>query len=354
MKYIIPVLCGFVMLIVIAGVIAYLRQTEETEKGKVHLPRVFMPIGGAVAVVFLILTIITYFNDEPLWVSLIGFSLSFLGLLLIIGFINCRISYDEEGFAYKTIFGRKLEYTYSQVTGIRKNMNETYIYVGKRKLLVDALYVGGYDFIKQVKKKYSAFNGGKGVPNVKPKVDIFNGHVKDVTGFYIAYGIMVVFSIGFLIFSLCVVYLPRTESNTTEQTVTFTAYEEADDQIILYSADEKIFKITYTDDQLDREKIKEICNNNSAVVTYSEEVNPDDGEDYFSLNAIKYNDSYILSFDETNKLNKEENFPIVIMAIVIVLLMWGLIIATVIVGRNPQNYSKWVIKALFKDGYIEY
>lgn len=354
MKYIIPVLCGFDTLIILYGLIVWLRQPKETERGKVHLPRVFMPIGGAVAVVFLILTIITYFNDEPLWVSLIGFSLSFLGLLLIIGFINCRISYDEEGFAYKTIFGRKLEYTYSQVTGIRKNMNETYIYVGKRKLLVDALYVGGYDFIKQVKKKYSAFNGGKGVPNVKPKVDIFNGHVNDATGFLIAYGIMAVFTVAFLIFAICIVYLPKTESNTTEQKVVFVSYEEFGEDVVLTTADNKIFKIQYVDEQFNGEKIEEICNGDAAVITYSEEVTPKDGDDYFALDAIKYNNNYILTFGETHRLYKQENFPVIIFAIVFVLAVFGLIIGTIIVGRNPQRYSKRVVRMFFKDGYIKY
>lgn len=354
MKYIVPVLCGIVMLILIAGVIAFLRQPEETENGKVHLPRFFVIIGGVVAVIFLIPALITYFNDEPLWVPLICLGLASLGALLILGFVNCRITYDEDGFVYKTIFGRKLKYTYSQVTGIRKNMNETYVYVGKRKLLVDALYIGEYDFIKQVKKKYNYYNGGQSIPYVKPKHDIFNGHVNDAAGFYIAYGIMFVFTLGFLIFTICVVFLPKTESNTTVQKVTFISYEEVNEEIVLTSADGKMFKITYTDEQFNGEKIKEICNGKFEVITYSEEVTPDDEDDYFSLYAIKNEDKYILSFDETNRLQREENFPLIIIAKVFVLAVLGLIIATIIVGRNPQKFSKKVVRMFFKDGYIKY
>lgn len=354
MKYIIPVLCGFVMLIVIAGVIAYLRQTEETEKGKVHLPKIFVIIGGLVAVIFLIPTIITYLKNEPLWVSLIFLGFSFLGTILIVGFINCRISYDENGFVYKTIFGRKIEYNYSQVTGIRKNMNETYVYVGKRKLLVDALYVGGYDFINQVKKKYREFNGERNIPDIKPKHDIFNGNVNDATGFLIAYGIMAVFTVAFLIFAICTVYLPKTESNTTEQKVVFVSCEEVGEDVVLTTADNKIFKIQYVDEQFNGEKIEEICNGDAAVITYSEEVTPKDGDDYFALDAIKYDNNYILTFGETHRLYKQEKFPVIILAIVFVLAVFGLIIGTIIVGRNPQRYSKRVVRMFFKDGYINY
>ncbi|MBO5066027.1 MAG: hypothetical protein J6D06_07945 [Clostridia bacterium] len=354
MKYIVPVLCGVVMLIVIVGVVAFLRQPKETEKGKVHLPKIFVIIGGLAAVVFLIPALITYFNDEPLWVPLICLGLASLGTLLILGFVNCRITYDEDGFVYKTIFGRKLKYTYSQVTGIRKNMNEIYVYVGKRKLLVDALYIGGYDFIKQVKKKYREFNGGRNIPDVKPKHDIFNGHVNDVAGFWLANIIMTVLLIGSLIFMVCYVYLPKTESNTIKQSVTFTSYEEFEEYIALTSADEKIYEISFLDEQFNANEIKELCKGEKTVTVYSKEVNSDNGKEYFSLKAIKYKDNYILSFDETNRLHREEYWPLVIFAICMLLAWWGYTVASVIVGRNPQNFSKKVVRMFFKDGYIKY
>ena len=130
--------------------------------------------------------------------------------------------------------------------------------------------------------------------------------------------------------------------------------EEFGEDVVLTTADNKIFKIQYVDEQFNGEKIEEICNGDAAVITYSEEVTPKDGDDYFALDAIKYDNNYILTFGETHRLYKQENFPVIIFAIVFVLAVFGLIIGTIIVGRNPQRYSKRVVRMFFKDGYINY
>ena len=76
---------------------------------------------------------------------------------LIVGFINCRISYDEDGFVSKNFLGIKRKFTYDQVTAIKENLRESYIYMGDRRVMVDQLAVGGDEFIKLVKKKYWRF-----------------------------------------------------------------------------------------------------------------------------------------------------------------------------------------------------
>lgn len=354
MKFIIPALCCSLATFVARWVVEYMSISQADEKGKVQLPKAFAIVGSITSVFFLIIAVITYLEKEPLWVNLFFIFAALLGIVLLMAFVNYRITYDDDGFVYRNFWGIKREFTYSQITGIKENVSECCIYIGKRKVTVECLSVGGIMFAAIIKKKYSDFHGGQKIPQVKPKHDIFNGHVKDAAGFVVAYGIMVIFTTAFLIFTICVVCLPKTESNTTVQKVTFISYEEVNEEIVLTSADGKMFKIIYTGEQFNGEKIKEICNGDLTVITYCNEVNPEDAEDYFSLNAIKYEDDYILSFDETNRLQREENFPLLIIAIVFVLAVWGLIIATIIVGRNPQKYSERVVKGLFKEGYINY
>ena len=51
-------------------------------------------------------------------------------------------------------------------------MHEKYIYVGKRRVIVDEFSVGGDDFIKLVKKKYRTLHDGQSLPKIyKTKYD---------------------------------------------------------------------------------------------------------------------------------------------------------------------------------------
>ena len=86
---------------------------------------------------------------------------SSLGATLIIAFANCRISYDEDGFVAKNFFGVKRKFTYDQVTAIKENMHEDYIYVGKRRVMIDEFSVGGKEFIAYVKKRYRTLHNGQ-------------------------------------------------------------------------------------------------------------------------------------------------------------------------------------------------
>ena len=201
--------------IIVNGVFAFLRKPEEAEKGKVHLPKFFAILGTISSSIFLVPAIITAFSDGDVWVPVCFLTFSLLGATLIIAFMNCRISYDDDGFVAKTFFGIKRRVSYDQVTAIKENMHETYIYVGKRRVMVDEFSIGGKDFINLVKKKYRTFNNGQSLPKItKTKNDIFNGHVKDVTGVYVAYVLVTVLLVGLVIVSFYDVFIPKNEDNT--------------------------------------------------------------------------------------------------------------------------------------------
>jgi len=158
MKYVISGLTLLLIYIVVNSILGHLKQPKQTENGKVHFPKFFMILGVITFVVFLIPTVITAFLDIPLFVPVIFLLFSLLGMSLIVAFINCRISYDQNGFVHKNFFGIKRQFTYDQVTAIRKSAHEKYIYVGKKRLMIDELMMGGYDFVEFVEKKYKAFN----------------------------------------------------------------------------------------------------------------------------------------------------------------------------------------------------
>lgn len=355
MEHIIRGLTFAIIPIIVSGLLAFLRQPKKAKKGKVHLPKFFVILGITTSTIFLIPTIITLFADEELWVPVLFFIFSLFGTIFIIGFINCRISYDENGFTFRNFFGIKRKATYEQITAIKENMHETYLYIGKRKVMVDEFSIGGTEFIKFVKKKYRCLHRGQAIPQIyKTKFDIFNGNVEDVTGFLVVYILISVILIGFLIFIICNTFKPSTINNTLEQSVIFTSYDIQNDKVILTSTDNQLYKIYYAEKLSDTESIKTLCDGKTALITYSRMITPTDEDDYFSVEAIIHNDNYLLSFEESNRLSRQASYPIIALFSFLLLLWMAYMAASVIVGRNPEKFSRKVVNLFFKNGYIRH
>ena len=149
------------MPIFINSILGLLRQPKQAEKGKVYLPKRLAILGTICSSLFLIPSIITAFLVEPLWVPITFLLLSSMGVILIIAYLNCRITYDDEGFVAKNFFGKKRKFTYDQVTAIKENAHESYIFIGKHKVMVDEFSIGGDEFIKLVKEKCRTMHSRK-------------------------------------------------------------------------------------------------------------------------------------------------------------------------------------------------
>lgn len=356
MRHIIRGLTFLLIPILVNGIYGFMRQPQKAEKGKVYLHKFLAILGITDSAIFLIPAIISVFTDEPLWIPMIFLALASLGASLIIGFINCRISYDEDGFVAKNFLGIKRRFTYDQVTAINENLHESYIYMGQHKVMVDQLAVGGDEFIKLIKVKYRTMHDGQSLPKIhKPKYDLFNGNVTDVGGILFSYIFVAVLLIGFVIFVVVFTYFsPSTTSNTIEQSVSFISCNANEEEVVLTSADKKFYVIRFIDEQFNSRDIQMICDGETVVTAYSTVITPDDADDYYSVKAIVYNGRYLLSFEETNRFHSQEYWPLIILALGM-LLFWGVyVVGSIIVGRNPGRFSKRFVRLFFKDGYIKY
>ena len=234
-------------------------------------------------------------------------------------------------------------------------MHEDYIYVGKHKITIEKISIGGTKYIAYVKNKYRATHKGKALPAIrKAKHDIFNGNVYDVFGFmfvYISISVLIVF---FAVLAIWSVYCtPCTADNTIEQQTSFTSCITHGDKIILTSSDNKLYKILIGK-EFHSAEIETICDGKTILTTYSKEITPDSGDNYYSVKAILYEDTYLISFDQTNRWYQERNRPVLIFPIFFAI-VWGVYIAgSIIVGRNPKKYGKKVVKLFFKNGYVKY
>jgi hypothetical protein len=158
----------------------------------------------------------------------------------------------------------------------------------------------------------------------------------------------VIFIVVFTYFS------PSNVNNTIEQSVSFISCKANQEEVVLTSADKYIYVIRFVDEKFNSRDIQVICDGETVVTAYSTEVTPDDADDYYSVKAIVHNGRYLLSFEETNRFHSQEYWPLIILALGM-LLFWGAYVAgSIIVGRNPRRFNKRFVRFFFKDGYIKY
>lgn len=202
----------------------------------------------------------------------------------------------------------------------------------------------------------SPMHDGQSLPKIlKAKHDIFNGNVNDVGVFLFVYIMIGVLAVGLLIFSVYYAYFtPSTVSNTIEQSISFVSCDANDEEIVLISADKQRYVIRFINEQFTNKDIQGICDGETVVITYSTEVTPDDAEAYYSVKAIEHNGTFLLSFEETNKLHRQE-YTMLVVFVAGLCLVWGaFVVCSIIVGRNPRKFSKRFVRLFFKDGYIKY
>ena len=346
----------FLILALVRGFYAVLNNPKSPEKGMVFLPKIICILGVVCNVVFIIPAIITLFGDYDLWVFIVFIMFSLLGSALIIAFCNCRITYDENRFIHKNFFGVKRLFEYSEVTSIKENMHEKFLYIGKHKVMIDEYSIGGKEFILYVKKKYRQLHNGMSIPKVyKTKHDIFNGNINDAGGFIFVYILM--FAAFFATLVVLVDYAffsPFTPDNTIKQNLCFDFYSETSNEMVFKSTDNTIYKISFNDEEFDADVIKNICDGKTYVTVYSKMITPDDEEDYYSIKAVAYNDEYLLSFEQTNTWHTQDSW-IIIVYVSVFLVIWCIyVVLSIIVGRNPKKYSRKVVKIFFRDGYVRY
>ncbi len=342
--------------IIVHGVLALISMPKKAEKGKVYCSKFFAVLGVICSILFLIPTLITAFLNESVWLTLIFFAFSLLSATLIIAFINCRITYDEDSFVVKNFFGIKRRYTYDQITAIRKEMRDVCFYIGKRKVNVDGFMVGGNEFVAFAKKRYRSLHQGRAIPDIhKVKYDLFNGNVYNPGEFLFVLILGSLLGLASTVLAVWYTFFyTYSTDNTLQQQVIFEECTLSGEEMILKSADEQIYKIDLIDDQSFISEMESLSDGKTSVTVYSRAITPSDEEDYYWVRAIFCGDEYLLSFDKVNEMHRQEYWPLVLIAAILAVGMASTVTGTIIVGRNPKKYGKKIVKLFFKDGYVKY
>ena len=355
MIYVVKALGFLLVPIVLLGIIMFFIKPRK-DKNEVRLPRFMTLLGAIQCAFFLVPTFICAYTDQPVLLPTLFLLISLLGVVLIIAYINSRITYDENGFCAKSFFGVKRRFSYGEVSAYKENMGEYFVYIGKKRVMVDKSSLQSGVFLKRVKKEYSKCHGGAPIPEIKKsKLDIFKGNVKEPASFLIVFIILGVALIAFFGFILYYAYLsPYSEKNTESSEVQFTSYEVGKSEIIMTSTDAAIYKIRFIDPDLYDEKIAEIVSSGDKVTIYSVEADPRGEKNFHCIKSMSSSGKELFSFDESNEAHRGEYGKLIVLPIIMGAFYIFWVLGTIVVGRNPHRFKKRIVKFFFKNSYINY
>jgi hypothetical protein len=289
---------------------------------------------------------------ESLAVGIIFGLFILLGISLIVAYINCRIYYEPNQFTHRNFFGIKRTYKYSDITGVRRGVSDTTIYVGKKKILVDSIS-NGEDFLRLVD-----LWGGKSIKKVKSK--LFNDNIHNPEEFIFAFSILPIYIIGLMIF-LNILDKPLKLEDLNYITTQITDYSEIVDEdgdtnlllsisgystnVTIYSYDELIENFSQFESAVSNgeefniyfdKSVEDFVENGGTGVDMLSDI---DGNVYISL-------------DSTNARDKE-NITIVniMMSIVLVFAIIFMLVAFYVMS-HADKFPR-AIKLFVKDSYIK-
>ena len=339
----------------------YAARKREKDKRIVHLFNLLLFTGIGVSLVFFILLSLYVFRGEKGLNNTLGIGACslflLLGLVSMIAWHNCVISYDDQGFISKTFFGKKRTFSYRDITGYYGQM-DTYLFCGKHKIAIDGHAKNKEEFLSLANQKYRAIHHGHTIPFIKKRFDIFNGHVEHSTEILTAY--LVVFGFLAACFALVLFTSFRTvnEQNTQYFTTAFTGYKVDDDDLWLYPAegDTPFVVRQYLEKMEQIDALFPLCNGQTAFHVYAER-SPSSSKSkeetsYLVWNLSDSNGRTFLSFENAMS-HRTDNLPLVCTVFGIITLTWAaFVVCSIIVGRNPKKYGRRIVRLFFKDGYI--
>ncbi|MBE6674503.1 MAG: hypothetical protein E7596_05305 [Ruminococcaceae bacterium] len=311
------------------------------------------------SVISLISSIIAFFislySEDPFAACSVMLSISFLIALLALSTVAWNIRYNENEIVYINMFGIKSTYEYRDITEYKRDMGDITVYVGKSKMRIDAWTIGREQFLSTIKKEYRRAKGGESLKHRDRKKDIFNGNLNRPGEFIVVYVILLVLSIGIMVFSCVMLFLSDSEEELIYKELGFEAYETKGDNIVLYekkaTAEYVIYNYKMRGDL--RQRIEDSFNSQNVYVVGIEGDVGEDGS--YSVDAIKIkNGEEIYSYEQCLEDEHKNRLFGVALAWFVALMMIFVIVMSVIIARNPHKFSPKIIHLFFKHGYINY
>ena len=235
---------------------------------------------------------------------------------------------------------------------------ESFLYVGKKKISFNILHHNGPAFIKAVRHGYRSVHSGNALPdmgNILRAGTGFRAHVHNPGEFLFIFFMLVVFIAGAGIW--CTVYLARpiTAEDGDSYELTFSAWEVAQEQLILTSPQmPETFVIDEYETYLSHfDSLQKNCNGTTVFSVCAKWINPDKGPSYYRVLALSSPREAYWTFEDSTAVNREGIPSLIALFGTFLLVILALSALTYVVGCNPQKFPKWLVHSLFKKGAID-
>jgi len=338
----------------------YQRRTAQKSKS-VFLPNYMLWIGLLAGVFFLALAWFAAKDDGSIGLT-IGFgAFVLLAMLLMLGWRNCFITYDDDGITQYNLIGMQRSFTFDQVTGWhhnKRNPTESVLFANGKKITFNFMSEDGAAFLLTVSAKYREFHGNKNIPTLtglQKERGGFCAHVYNPGEYLAVFIMMLVFILGSGIWIGVVSFGPITENDCENYILTFSFWEIDEHSIVLTSPQvqdpleirgyEKY--LSETDQFLDQ------CDNHTTFSVWAKRYTPKKAQPYYIIYALSSEEATYLTF-EGSTAQKREAFSFFVGLYGIVLLIFFVFSYFIyIVGSHPEKFPKWVVYSCFQKNAID-
>lgn len=353
MEYLLTGLIVFIVALLVGGIVSLFRKPGENSERTVSLPIFLALIGIVCGGVFLIPTVIIFATGDSVFLAFAFAVFSLLCTSLVVAYMNCRITYDDESFESKNFWGIKRKFAFREITGIQGKHKDVKLYVGRKVVRIDELADGKYRFLSHAKKQYRKHNHGSPIPEVQGKGDVFKGNVENPGEFLFIYILMSAIVVGVIIL-FAVSSRPHTEADLEYISLNFERYEFHDEHLYLFDEENPVYYgiPAYAETLTDAKEFLSLCEKGQTFkigyISYE-----DTDEPHYSIESvIGENGAIYLTVMDVHEYRWADAGKFYLFSGSFAVVWFAIMFFSIYVGRHPEKFSEKFIGLFFKSGYV--
>lgn len=197
---------GIIYFAVLVVIFITANQDKPSGNNVVKLHPAFLAIGVIGIVVSAAFAVLMVILSEII-VAWVFIGIGVLSSLLIFGYLNCRIFFDDAGMTCRNLFGKKTVIPYNEILYIDEDMDGA-IQTAEKKITIYNYMTGRNELmskIKNYKSKQGSNNGGSNVSHTSENniaVHKFNESVNRPSTVIFSYIVCIVLAVGIIAFLL--------------------------------------------------------------------------------------------------------------------------------------------------------
>ena len=327
----------------------------------IYLPDFMLWLGLPAGLFFLAIAWFASKENESIGLTIVFASFVLLSMLLMLGWKNCFIAYDDKNITQQNLIGMQRSFTFDQVTGWyfnKRNPMESVLFANGEKITFNFASKNSADFLLTVSNQYRKNHGNQKLPKMSGLQKVRGGFCAHVynPGEYLAVFIMLlVFILGSAAGIAIVSFGPISETNCENHLLTFSSWEIDGDTILLTTPQlQESFRITGYEDYLSgTEQFLDQCNNHTTFSVWAKRYTPKKELPYYVVYALSSEESTHLTFESSTMQKREGFFPFIGVYGIILSVFLGFSYFIYLVGSRPDKFPKWVVYSCFQKNAID-